>query len=361
MKSQRFGISNLPFRKSKNVAQEHDSKSEEGEKEEKKQTLEEQLASVVLDEEAGSDGEDCELHVYEERLDTRGETVVLRAGTKSEITPPKNKSHRACLVLTRHYDSERKLDYTELEIQSRHVIKALQKVIGTYEGVDLTSNPVTILEPPRCLFHYQDKLREYAEASVSQQVKSHLQLCLQYVEKTLHQEIKIFQSSVLKASSPEIDHRNLWMVFKPGCLVYEKKDGIERVSRLRSMHNVEEIYSHEIKTWHLLTERIHYIGSDIGLSHHGLKIDRYEGRKPVWELTAVPLDFHPEEERIRHDLLERGRKFISLCGIRHCFYDGASEMCYRFSPQDDETSHTNVCASVYDFTELPGLTTVWCR
>ncbi|PMD25577.1 P-loop containing nucleoside triphosphate hydrolase protein, partial [Hyaloscypha hepaticicola] len=287
----------------------------------------------------------CELHVYEKRFDTRGEKVLLRAGTKSELAPPKEKSHRACLVLTRHYGFgfTKQLQYTELEVQSRHIIKALREVIGTYRGVDFASKPVSIREPPRCLFHYQDELRRYAEASDNQQLKSHLRLCLQYMEKTLHKEIKIFQS-LSKLSSPEIDHCHLWMVFKPGILVYEKEDGIERLSRLRSIVGEEEDDSYELKTWHLLTERIHHIGSGVGLAYHKLKIDRYEGRKPVCELTAVPLHLHPESERIRHDLLERGRKFLSLCRISHCFYDGVAHMCYRVSPQDDETSHTNVCA-----------------
>jgi hypothetical protein len=372
MKSQRFSISKFlsrkskpPFRKSKVTAQEQDSLTEEDQdylteeeetsilEEEKQPTQEEQLASVILDEEAGSDGEECELHVYEQRFDTRGERVVLRAGTKSELLPPKRKSHRACLVLTRHYSLSQRLSYTVLEIQSRHIIKALREVIGTYLGVDFTSEPIVIQEPPRCLFHYRDELRRYAEKSDNQQLKSHLQLCLQYMEKTLHQEIKIFQSSVSKvSSSPELDHRHLWMVFKPGCLVYEKRDGIEGLSRLRSMDEEEEDDSFELREWRLHTERVGFVGSAVGLMHHSLEIDRYEGRKPVCELKAVPLHLHPENKRIRHDLLERGRKFISLCGIHHCFYDGVGHMYDRTSPKGNETSHTNVCVSTCGCTKV---------
>jgi hypothetical protein len=256
-------------------------------------------------------------------------------------------------VLTRHYGFSEKLIYTELEIQSRHIVKALREVIGTYGGVDFTSKFVTIEEPPRCLFHYRDELRQYAEASDNQQLKSHLHLCLQYMEKTLHQEIKIFQSSVPKvSSSPELDHRHLWMVFKPGCLVYEKRGGIETLSRLRSMDGEEDDDSFELKSWHLHTERVHYIGSGVGLTHYKLKIDRYDGRKPVCELTTVPLHLHPDDERIRRDLLERGRKFFSLCGIHHCFYDGVAHMCYRESPQHNETSRTNVRVSICGCTKV---------
>ena len=73
--------------------------------EQQQPTQEEELAAVVLkQEEPGSNGEESEIYVYESRYDTCGEEVILRAGTKSKIKPPKPKSHRACLVLTREYD-----------------------------------------------------------------------------------------------------------------------------------------------------------------------------------------------------------------------------------------------------------------
>ena len=388
MKSQRFGITRLPFRKSKPIAQQPadedklvDEEESVGEKEsvdkepsvdenesvaekefqqareeqlasviqeeEFQQTREEQLASVIQEEEIHSDGENCELHVYERRYDTRGEEVVLRAGAKSKFVPPKRKSHRACLVLNRHFDREGRFCYTELEIQSRHIIKALRQVIGDYDGVDFTPNFVTIQEPPRCIFHYQDELRQHAEASENDQLKSHMQLCLEYMEKTLHREFKIFKAFMSKASvSPELEHRHLWMVFKPGCLVYEKYHGIERLSRLRSIHGIEKPSSEQIALWKLSTERIRYSGSDVGLVHHAVEIRRYDGCKPLCELTAIPLHLHPEKGRIRHDLLERGEKFLSHCGIHHRFYDGTAFMCQSRSPKAGEWQQYSVSISL---------------
>lgn len=40
------------------------------------------------------------------------------------------------------------------------------------------------------------------------------------------------------------------------------------------MHSEKEDYSYDLKTWHLKSERVYYIGSEIGLTHHALKIDR---------------------------------------------------------------------------------------
>ncbi|KAL8960229.1 MAG: hypothetical protein Q9193_003026 [Seirophora villosa] len=279
-------------------------------------TQEEQLAAVLVEEEdLGSDGEECELHVYESKFDTRGEEVTLRAGTKSIQKPPKPQSHRACLVLTRQYSKKfrAKVISTDLEIQSQHIIRALRKVIGTYHGVDFNARIVTITEPPRCLFHYQDELRKHAEESNNQQEKSHIQLCLQYMEKTLHREIKVLKSS----DSPKLEFRDLWIAFKPGCLVYHTQNDVVEISRLRSITEVMD--EDDDEEWLLETEMIDYRGNHVGLTWEFLSIARYAGCKPIRELDAFPLHFHPEEERIRCDLSKRGRKYLSLWGIHHRF------------------------------------------
>ena len=207
-----------------------------------------------------------------------------------------------------------------------------------------TSNTVAIEEPPRCLFHYQHELRGHAESSKNNRLKSHMQLCLQYMEKILHREIKILNEIKLSQSkSYELEQCDLWMLFQPGCLVYQKLDGNEVLTRLQSISD-EKNYQNEIKSWILEPEYISWNGIDIGrLTGFVIKIPRYEGCKLVCDLNAVFLTFLPEEPSIRHDLLERGRKFISLCGIHHCFYDGMA-ILWRVSsfPATAEFDRTNV-------------------
>ncbi|KAL8920301.1 MAG: hypothetical protein Q9172_004560 [Xanthocarpia lactea] len=230
---------------------------------------EEQLAAVVKEEELGSDGEDCEIH-----------------------------------------------------IQSRHVIRALRNVIGTYHGLDFTTKAVSIREPPRCLFHYQDELRRHAQESNNAQEESHMRLCLQYMEKTFHREIEIANLSDL----PELEHRDLWIAFKPGCLVYRKAEGgIEVLRRLRAIWEKMD-KQEKFKSWKLSMESIQYKGKDVGFMHYEIEIERYSGCKPVCKVDVVPLRLHPEEERIRCDLLKRGRKYLSLWGIHHRSLNGVARM-----------------------------------
>ena len=277
------------------------------------------------------------------RLNTRGEIVYLRAGAKVNFEPLKRISHRACLLLNRYYAPNGGLSRTDLEVQSRHIIKALREVINTYPGVDFTSKYVAIHEPPRCLLHYQAKLREYAESSKNKRLKSHMQLCLQYMEKTLHNEIKILNSiKINQFRSLELEHRHLWLLFKPGCLIYRNmgaNDG--RLSRVRSICGKENDEG-GIVSWEICSEYTAWNGSQIGLWKSITDILHYDRCKPLCDLSAVPLSFVPDEERIWHDALERGRKFLSLCGTRHCLYHGLAFLCSIRSPDADKTDRVNV-------------------
>ena len=177
-----------------------------------------------------------------------------------------------------------------------------------------------------CLFYYQDELRRYSEASNDHDLKSHMQLCLQYMEKTFHREIDIWKGCIAnRAHSQELEHRDLWMLFKPGCLVYQNFDATEELFRLRGIDSAED-EDGKIICWLLLGERMTWNRNEIGFEICRTEIHHYKGRRPVCDLNAVPLRFHPEEQRIRQDLLVRGRKFLALCGIHHCFYDGKAHV-----------------------------------
>ncbi|KAK8131641.1 ATPase family AAA domain-containing protein 3B [Apiospora sp. TS-2023a] len=289
-----------------------------------------------IEDEYGSDGEDCELHIYEARFDTRGERVVLRAGTKHDLSSPvKKKSYRASLVITRHYSREnpRKVRHTELEIQSKHIIIALRKVIGTYDGVDFTSKSVSILEPPRCLFHHRDELRQYAKASDNKELKKHMHLFLQYADKALSQEIKMFDSFLSgRLLGPEIEHSRLWMLFKPGCLVYQERQGIESVSRLRSIVEEKDRKTGQDLSWILNTERVGFVNEKIGLTHDLIRINRIANCQQI--KGRIMID---PEEFVRNVAVYQP---AFILGSKT--YSSAQEANQNFSDEDVMTCSANI-------------------
>lgn len=275
------------------------------------------VAQVPKDE----DGEDCELHIYESRYDTRGEEVLLRVGTKSKISLEKNRSPRAGLVLTRHYFRFRKGFHTTLKVQSKHIIKALKDVIGSYPGENFFASTVYLSTPPKCLFHYQKELLAYADACGDTKVRDHVSLCLKYMEKTMPEEIRLLEEGLADPSAFQVNQDNLWVIFKPGCLIYQKQDGMELVSKLQNICRDEDDED-QLLGWEVWVERVVYNGEDFGHIEDLGWINKFDGRKAVRDLEVLPLFYHPEVDRIKRMVEQRGRKYLSFCGIHHCLYNG---------------------------------------
>ncbi|KAF2964076.1 hypothetical protein GQX73_g9503 [Xylaria multiplex] len=283
-------------------------------------SLEEELQN--LDGAVKSDGEDCEIHYYEERLDTRGENVCLRVGTKSDIQIEKRKSHRACL--------------------SQHLRRALREVIGPHLEHDFNIPIITIFHPLEPLFHYRKQLQEYAEKCNEAKMRSHLDLCLRYVKYTLSREIAIFdQNFANESSSLRVDNDNLWIAYKPGDLIYMRSGRIDTVSRLRKFEKVYDIgygYPRPYR-WKVTSERIEYDGTDFGHVDVYTYIDAYCGQVSIRDLNVFPLRFHLKGAQIRDDLIQRGRLYVSLRGVCHRFFDGVAEFP---SGKDERKLHSPV-------------------
>ncbi|KAI0902166.1 P-loop containing nucleoside triphosphate hydrolase protein [Annulohypoxylon nitens] len=283
-----------------------------------------------------SEGEECELHVYERRYNTRGQLVALRVDTRSEIEPEKDESHRAGFILTRIYGANKSLQSTGLEIRSPYVRKALRDIIKYYPGVNIGSTGmITLYNQPRCLFHYREQLQAYATSCGDPQMKRHLDFCLQYLEQTLKREMSTYNQLVTNFDTlPGLEHKDLWMVYKPGSLLYCGDQDIDGrfVMRLRflTLQSVLEIRPR----WFLECESLECDGKRFGFVPYTSTIEFYDGIKPFIALPTFPLEYHAEKQNIHDQLLSRGKKFVTLAGIHHRQYEGRAVLIRDSSPEE---------------------------
>lgn len=301
--------------------------------------------------EADTEGRDCELHVYEKRIDSRGDDITLRVGAKADYERVVDKSHTAALVLFRHYTRNRELTKTTLEVRSPYIKEAFQAVIKSYPGIKISaSGRIVIQGDPRVLFHFQQEIKQYAEESCDPEVSRHLRLCLQYMSRTLATEIGAYEMTVTQATiDPGLEHRNLWMAYKPGAVLYWKVEGIESLERLQSMSLFESSDEVAKDYWWLSTVQLRSDGNHLGYVEHQVVIPHYDGCKAFSQLNIFPLEYHLEKDRVREKLLARGKKYLSLLGIHHQFYDGVAKLCSSFQPsyRFAETYNISVSASTH--------------
>ncbi|OAG03183.1 P-loop containing nucleoside triphosphate hydrolase protein [Paraphaeosphaeria sporulosa] len=295
-------------------------------------------------------GEICELHVYETRFNSKGEEVVLQVGAKEELDTEEIRSPDAALVLMRCYDESKVLESTILEIRSPYIKKAMVDVIGKYPGVDIgTSGILKIYDEPRCLFHYRDELNAYAQANSDEDVKQHVTYLLKYVRQALRKEIASYETHMASnTETPGLDFDNLWMVFRPGDLLYHNINGEGQVCRLRSMR-IQECNTQPLryaKFWYLSCEIIKCDGEDFIYSWGNTSIFVYDGFRSLSDLEIIPLRFHKDNLRIRESLMARGRVFLTLLGVNHRNYRGTARI---FKDIDDDGDAEYETLEVRDF------------
>jgi hypothetical protein len=270
---------------------------------------------------AGNRGKLCELHSYDSRIDAKGETIILRAGSRYVYNDEKEKSPEAALVQTRHV-RHGKITSTQLVINSPFIQQALQEVIGSYPGVNLESNTgIRLYGKPMCLFHYRYELAQYAAAANEPSMQQHVTFCLRYMNKALSSEISAFGSiEQCKKSIPRVSYEGLWMAFKPGALVYTKDEDSEYIYKFKEMTNLED--EDDESFWWIEMQKVECNGKDFGLADSDCEIRKFDGFKLLTDLRVFPLVYHKEYERVHHDLLRRGKRYASYRGVHHRKYNG---------------------------------------
>jgi hypothetical protein len=305
----------------------------------------------------------CEIKAYEARYNSTGFRVALQVGSQ-RLNNPQNaveRDHDSALVLTKYYNSKKDLEYSDLEIKSPYVKAALQHVVVDYPGLNLHTNKLVIRDVPKCIFHYRNELREYGLQLQDDVARQHVSFCLHYMQTALKNEMirycNLMESQMIP---PGLEFRDLWMAFTPGDFIYVRTKYAHRVVKLVSMSQKscnECVGQCKHGSWRLLVLRIDYDGREFGRVTTETGIEPYDGYRPLYQLDAFPLKYHPDHEAIRESVIKRGKKFINLQGVQHRQYRGialalsASRKTTLLGEETDSTLHTgfvsNIICSLY--------------
>ena len=87
-------------------------------------------------------------------------------------------------------------------------------------------------------------------------------------------------------------------------------------------HFGEERTTNGIEYFHLECRYVDFDGKVIGETPIEVAILKFRGTKKIHTLDAFPFEYHPNKKEMKAHLVECGRNFISLMGIRHRQYRG---------------------------------------
>ena len=264
----------------------------------------------------------CEVQSYEARYDVKGERELKALDAekaKKEDADSEDEKRKYALCSYKWYTRGGELESSSVEIMSSHIILALQKVVDEYPDEHFWSDTVTMDSPYKPVFHYREELAAYAASIEDEEATGHIRLLLTFCEKENRRAISEYEANVKNAiDKPSIRWSNLWMVYKPGKLLFTGSG-----STLRCMEVVD--------SWERGGNCPAYIVSSKGFTHDGTRFgyeehqigqSPYKGMKELSKLRCVPHDYYEEREMAKKILTARGQKFVSLKGSHYKTYSG---------------------------------------
>jgi hypothetical protein len=281
------------------------------------------------------------------------------------------------IVWTRHFNSDNKYAYTEAQIVGSELQDLLKAKLAhdprLHFSNDNTKNEITMLSPFEPLLHIWTQLEKLAETECDaeewsslkgqfeelrekskmalekdalsplenvedrlRKAKKDLTTLLEHIRKT--QEVSSYFSGLnASKTSRAVQFEYLWTLFPPGELVYAtpfmRQPQIFIVKDSVSYIRFEKENESESKKriWTLDCWSYDWDGKKLKRVPVTFKFENFQGARKVNTLPCYPLKYRddaldPENEVLKKQLIERGKKFVDFCikkaGKQMFDYDG---------------------------------------
>lgn len=243
-----------------------------------------------------------------------------------------------CFHVRRTFDWEGKYKATVVDIKSKLLRESLQDVIGNIKGVSLVDETPKL--DPNVLFLYLEDLRKHLKLLKKQiasppgsdkaarkkegkrldEKRQHLKILVKYIDKDYE--------NTKKSLYPMLEHGLitfdlLWALWKPNTLAYTTTYGSHDEPRVFKVDTAEKHYHMSKGEFYFIDGKyFEYDGKQFGYGHMMEEISEFRGAKKITSLKCYPLQYHKNEAQLRKDLVERGKKFVSLSGVHYKSHQG---------------------------------------
>jgi hypothetical protein len=226
-------------------------------------------------------------------------------------------------------DPAKELALHSIVIQSPPLKQLLGRILDGYPGITLELDRLEFIAPFECFVRRWERLiavQNELEADAESQAKlenecsdlAHLRL----LRSVLYEEL----ASILRTRQDLLKHgvmtsAHIWTIYEPGCLIYTKSDGHDRVYRLKT---AKWGIANKSKHYKLECEFVDYDGDRFGFCTETINVASWKGTKKITKLEAYPLLFHDDLESMQARLSQRGRKFEAYKGFHFVGYKGVA-------------------------------------
>ncbi|KXX79222.1 hypothetical protein MMYC01_205635 [Madurella mycetomatis] len=236
----------------------------------------------------------------------------------------------------RTFDWEGKYKATIVDIKSNLLRECLQEVIGNIKGVSLVDETPKL--DPNMLFLYLEDLRKHMkelkktkatkgdkhdrkkEQKRIESKRQHLKVLVKYIDKD-YADVKKSLYPMLENGLITFDL--LWALWKPDTLAFTGTYGSHDEPRVFKVEVAEKHYSiMKGEYYYIEGKYFEYDGKQFGYGSMSEEVGSFRGARKITSLGCYPLKYHKDEAQLRKDLIERGKKFVSLGGVHYKSHQG---------------------------------------
>ena len=203
-------------------------------------------------------------------------------------------------------------------IQSPLLKGTLEKVLKSYPGVSPELSDLSFEAPFVPLFHRWDELLAAGRDESSTETRKHIKVLCDVLEPEFAKARNTLQECRVHGV---ITFESLWVIFKPGELIYCTIDGQECIAKLKEASYVKAPLTGKLN-FELQCEVVDFDGSMFGYGLEYIQLGQYQGTAHVKDFAAMPLEVLSSKLNVKARLVERGRKFEKLRGYNFKHYAG---------------------------------------
>ncbi|RMZ82515.1 hypothetical protein DV737_g1970, partial [Chaetothyriales sp. CBS 132003] len=236
-------------------------------------------------------------------------------------------------TVRRRFDWEHKYQETLVDIKSKPLKESLQHIMAGVKGISLIQDTPNI--DPNMLFLYLEETRDFINRCVeksrdeknrkkerkSAAIKAqHLRVLVNYLEKDYAETKRTLQPML---ENGLITFDLLWALFKPNLVAYTTTYGDQDHPRAFKVDAATKQHHFMKGTWYEIEGKyLEYDGKSFGMGSMSVQISSFQGVRRISSLECFPLQFHKEAQRIKSELIERGKKFVAMEGVHYKYHKG---------------------------------------
>lgn len=231
--------------------------------------------------------------------------------------------------IRRTFDWEGKYKATVLDLKSKYLKEALKEIMEGVKGISLVEETPNI--DPNLLFLYLEDLRALMKEfksklkngeKMKKKAKKHNQTKVKHIKvllKYLDEDYALTKKTLYPMlESGLITFDLLWALFKPNTLGFSLTYDTPDEPRAFKIELAEKDYSFMKGEWYNIEGRyFEYDGKSWGMGTMSIDIPSFKGARKITSLACYPLKYHKDEAKTRKQLIERGKKFVSLQGVNY--------------------------------------------